>query len=217
MMRYVVRFVASLIMLVAISSPMPSGAGQVSNHSALTGRYFLVVWGYQGPDNDVVHSHTFASFYRGGELARGILKPATISWLPATEVVEPFGTEAGHNFTLAQTLRMACRSGRQLRSWGPYEIKPALFHRALRRIRLLQSGRIQYAMIDTTPGTLNCIDAAGDLTPIPFDSEISWGFVASDAVVRHLASYFKQSKAIDPTLKRLLTRDACHRPASAPY
>lgn len=117
--------------------------------------------------------------------------------------------EPGRNFTLPQTLKMACRSGRTVKSWGPYEIEPALYRRALGRIRLLNSGRVQYSMIDMAPGTMNCIDAAGDLTPVPFDSEIRWGFVASDAVVRHLASYFKQSRLIDPLLKRMLTDDAC--------
>lgn len=211
------RFVGLLVLLAVLSSTVPSGAEQVSSRSALTGRYFLVVWGLQGPDNDVVDSHTFVSFYRGDELDKGIVKPATISWLPATGVVQLFGSEKGHNFTLAQTLRMACRPGRLLKSWGPYEIKPALFQRALRRIRRLQSGRIQYSMIDTDPGTINCIDAAGDLTPIPFDSGIAWGFVASDAVVQHLSPYFKQSRTTDLPLKRMLTHNACQLSTAASH
>ncbi|HVX36794.1 MAG TPA: hypothetical protein VHC71_11310 [Hyphomicrobium sp.] len=211
------RFVGLLILLAGLSSTVPSSAEQVSSRSTLTGRYFLVVWGLQGPDNDVVDSHTFVSFYRGDELDKGIVKPATISWLPATGVVQLFGSEKGRNFTLAQTLRMACQSGRQLKSWGPYEIEPALFQRALRRIRHLQSGHIQYSMIDTDPGTMNCIDAAGDLTPIPFDSGIAWGFVASDAVVQHLSPYFKQSRTTDLPLKRLLTRNACQPSTAASH
>lgn len=206
------RFVGLLVLLAALFSTAPSRAEQVSNRSALIGRYFIVIWGFEGPDNDVVHSHTFASFYRGDELAKGILRPTTISWLPATGVVEPFGSEPGHNFTLSQTLKMACRLGRTVKSWGPYEIEPALYERALRRVGLLNSGRIRYAMIDTDLGTMNCIDAAGDLTPIPFDSGIAWGFVASDAVVQHLAPYFKKSRPVNLSLKRLLTRDACHPP-----
>ncbi|HEY9713025.1 MAG TPA: hypothetical protein V6C72_06125, partial [Chroococcales cyanobacterium] len=135
-------------MLTVLLIATPSVAGRVSGQSALTGRYYLVVWGLQGPDNDVVDSHTFVSFYRGDDLDKGIVKPATISWLPATGVVQVFGSEKGHNFTVAQTLKMACRSGRQVKSWGPYEIEPALYRRALKRIRLLNSGRVQYSMID---------------------------------------------------------------------
>jgi hypothetical protein len=61
----------------------------------------------------------------------------------------------------------------------------------------LGPARLLNSMIDTDPGTMNCIDAAGDLTSIPFDSGIAWGFVASDAVVQHLAPYFKQSRSVN--------------------
>ena len=189
-----------------------ASSAEASNRAALREHYFLVVSGYQGPDNDVVQSHTFASFYSGDDLAKGIIKPATISWLPATGVVQPFGSERGHNFTLAQTLRMACRSGRDVRSWGPYEIKPAPYQRALRGIRLLKSGRIRYSMIDTQAGTLNCIDAAGDLTPVPLDTGIAWGFLASDEVVHHLSSYFERGGATVGALAELLVSKACSEP-----
>jgi hypothetical protein len=196
-------------MLTVLLIATPSVAGRVSGQSALTGRYYLVVWGLQGPDNDVVDSHTFVSFYRGDDLDKGIVKPATISWLPATGVVQVFGSEKGHNFTVAQTLKMACRSGRQVKSWGPYEIEPALYRRALKRIRLLNSGRVQYSMIDASPGTMNCIDAAGDLIPQPIDTGIAWGFVASDAVVRHLSPYFKRGGSPVEALADVLIPKAC--------
>jgi hypothetical protein len=64
-------------------------------------------------------------------------------------------------------------------------------------------------MIDTQPGTLNCIDAAGDLTPVPLDSGIAWGFVASDEVVRHLSPYFERSGATVDALAELLVSKAC--------
>lgn len=191
-----------------------SSARPANSRIDLKDHYFLMVWGLQGADNDVVDSHTFVSFYRGDDLAKGNVKPATISWLPATGVVQLFGSEKGHNFTLTQTLGMACRSGRQLRSWGPYEIKSALYHRAMRRIRLLNSGRIQYAMIDTDPGTMNCIDAAGDLTPVPLDTGIAWGFVASDAVVQHLAPYFELGGATVDALADMLTPKVCSESAA---
>ena len=191
-----------------------ASSAEASNRAALREHYFLVVSGYQGPDNDVVQSHTFASFYSGDDLAKGIIKPATISWLPATGVVQPFGSERGHNFTLAQTLRMACRSGRDVKSWGPYEIKPALYRSALRRIRLLKSGRVQYSMIDTQAGTLNCIDAAGDLTPVPLDTGIAWGFLASDEVVQHLSPYFQRGGATVDALAKLRVSKACSEPRS---
>lgn len=164
--------------------------------TVLQGRYFLIVWGFQGQDNDVVEAHTFASFYSGDELARGNASPATISWLPTSGIVNLFGSEKGRNFSLTQTLEMACRTGREVKRWGPYEIRAELYQRALRRIKLLNSGRIAYSMIDILPGTMNCIDAAGDITRKPLDTGLSWGFMASAEVVRHLSPYFKNGRRV---------------------
>ena len=140
-----------------------------------------------------MNSHTFASFYKGDDLAGGNFIPATISWLPSTSKINVFGYERGRNFSLTQTLVMACQAGREVNSWGPYEITPELYRRALRRIQLLNSGRVAYSMIDIVPGTMNCIDAVGDITPTPLDTGISWGFAASSEVVRHLSPYFKNN------------------------
>ena len=85
----------------------------LSSKADLHARYFLVVWSYQAQDNDVVKAHTFASFYSGDDLANGKVNPPTISWLPSTGVVNPFGIARGRNFSLAQTLTMACRTGRE--------------------------------------------------------------------------------------------------------
>src|SRR4051794_38100 len=75
-----------------------TGATRAQEKPSLSGRYFLVVWSYQGPDDDVVHAHTFVSFYDGNDLAKGVVRPATISWLPASGTVHLFGAEKGHNF-----------------------------------------------------------------------------------------------------------------------
>ena len=182
--------VLSLLLIACAWGNATHAQADVQVSASLNGRYFLVVWGYQGQDNDVVEAHTFASFYSGDDLARGHVKPATISWLPSTGVVRLFGAERGRNFSLAQTMGMACRAGREVKSWGPYEIRPELYRRALRRIRLLNSGRIAYSMIDILPGTMNCIDAAGDITRTPLDTGMSWGFAATIEVVRHLSPYF---------------------------
>ncbi|MGE0055986.1 MAG: hypothetical protein AB7S74_17450 [Hyphomicrobium sp.] len=182
--------------------------------TALRGRYFLVVWGYQGQNNDVVESHTFASFYKGEQLAHGKLNPPTISWLPFTGVVHLFGIEKGRNFSLTQTLGMACRAGRDVEFWGPYEIRPELYRSGLRRIRLLNSGRVTYSMIDIFPGTMNCIDAAGDIVPAPLDTGISWGFAASSDIVQHLSPYFKNGGKTVKALTNLPFLETCNKSMS---
>lgn len=163
---------------------------RAAEQSDLKGRYYLIVWSYQGPDDDVVHAHTFTSFYRGDDLAKGLLRPATISWLPASGVVQLLGSERGRNFSLDETLQNACRAQRSVQTWGPYEIKPALYHRALQRMRLLQSGRIRYAMMNGAPQAMNCIKAAGDITAAPLDTGILWGVAAGAEVTRHLSPFF---------------------------
>src|SRR3569833_420229 len=113
-----------LLLLITLGSCWPLAATELggAGSEALKGRYFVIAWAYQGPDDDLVHAHTFTSFYRGDDLAKGIVRPATISWLPATGRVHVFGSEQGRNFSLDDTLRMACRSGRNVESWWPYEV-----------------------------------------------------------------------------------------------
>jgi len=180
-----------------------------SEREGLRGRYYMVVWAYQGPGNAPRDSHTFAAFYNGDDLADGRVAPATISWLPATGVVRRLGVERGHNFSLAQTLVMACRSGRHLASWGPYEITFSLYRWALARISLLKSGKVFYSLLSLRPSTMNCIEAAGDITETPFHPGLSWGFAASAAVVRHLSPFFKNGKRISGSVASLLISSKC--------
>jgi hypothetical protein len=184
------RDLASVLLLLASAQSFTASAQSASDQPTLKRHYFLIVWAYQGPDDDLVHAHTFASFYRGDDLAIGVVRPATISWLPATGAVQLFGAERGYNFSLGQTLRMACQSRRKVKAWGPYEVKAELFRSAMRRIQVLESGQIRYSMINALPRSMNCITAAGDITPVPLDTGILWGDAATAEVVRHLSPYF---------------------------
>ena len=55
-------------------------------------------------------------------------------------------------------------------------------------------------MMSLRPGTMNCIEAAGDITNTPFRPGLSWGFAASEAVVRHLGPFLKNGKRISATV-----------------
>lgn len=199
---------AALVCIFLLSLSQASLA-QAGDTATLKGRFFMVVWSYQGPDDDLVHAHTFVSFYRGDDLAKGTVRPETISWLPATAKVQPFGSEKGQNFSLAETLQMACHARRQVHSWGPYEIDAQLFESAQKRLSLLQSGRVGYSMINALPRSMNCISAAGDLTEAPLDTGILWGNAASAAVVQHLSPHIVGK---EDALKDLIAKsrsDAC--------
>jgi len=181
-------FLTAAGILLALCLLATSLAEAHANSATPQSRYYMIVWAYQGPDDDLVHAHTFTSFYRGDDIASGHVRPSTISWLPKTGNVVPFGAEEGRNFSLDETLSLACQAGRDVKSWGPYEIKPELYRSAMRRLKLLHSHRIRYAMMGG-PNAMNCITAAGDLTPRRLDTGILWGVAASDAVVRHLSPY----------------------------
>jgi hypothetical protein len=180
-----------------------------SDSPSLQHRYFLVVWGYQGAGNLPRNSHTFLTVYRGDDLAEGRVIPATISWFPADRGVHVVGVERGHNFSLPQTLAIACHGRKHVTTWGPYEIPSALYRRALARIKLLESGRIAYSALSLRPRSMNCIEAAGDITNERFHPFMSWGHRASSAIVRHLSPFFKDAGRINRTVARMVLWDGC--------
>jgi hypothetical protein len=190
---------------VVVAFPAHSGLPSLQN------RYFLFVWGYQGAGNLPRDSHTFLSVYRGDDLARGRVAPATISWFPADRGLRLVGVERGHNFSLPQTLAMACQDRKHVAAWGPYEIPAALYQRVLARMKLLESGRIDFSALSLRAGSMNCIEAAGDITNKPFHPLISWGHQASRAVVRHLSPFFKDGGRINRTVARMVRWNGCQR------
>jgi hypothetical protein len=126
----------------------------------LRGRYFAVMFGYQGIGNRPVDSHTFATFINGNEIEDGYESLATISWLPATGIVRPLNIETGKNFSLQETLDIAKRNGYEVKAWGPFEITPQLYQLALQRIQALESGYYRYKMIPALfPRQINCVKA----------------------------------------------------------
>jgi len=172
------------IVLSLLSVP---GAGGKAQAQSLQGRYFVVVWGYEGASISPSDAHTFATFYRGDDLAQGNVHPATISWLPATGVLQFGVVEKGKNFSLGETLALARRRRYRVAAYGPYEIGAKTYSRAMARIRLLNSGRIAYTVINGPAGAMNCIEAAGSVGG-PISTGLSYGFSASTAVAGHLAS-----------------------------
>lgn len=184
-MKTVSRF---LFVVVALFASHRSFA----DHSqSLRGRYFAVIFGYQGTPNRAVDSHTFAAFLTGEDLERGdVYDPATISWLPRTGVVRPLRKEPGRNFSLSETIDIARRNRYEVRAFGPYEITADLYRRALRQIRFLESGAVEYKMI---PGPLagnaiNCIMAVSQIGG-SLKTGAEWGFDASALVTQHLSPW----------------------------
>jgi len=194
-----------LLFVIAVITAFPADSGLTT----LQNRYFLVVWGYQGEGNPPRESHTFLSVYRGDDLARGRVAPATISWFPADRELHLLGVERGDNLSLSQTLALACQGRKHVATWGPYEIPPALYQRVLARIKLLESGTINFSALSLRPGSMNCIEAAGDITNTPFHTWMAWGHRASRAVVHHLSPFFKDGGRINRTAARIVLWSGC--------
>jgi len=121
-----------------------AGCAAHADQSHLRGRYFLVVWSYEGLAKLPQQAHTFLTVYDGNDLAHGRVIPETISWLLRSSNVRVLGVCQGRNFSLAKTTAMACQSGKRIKSMGPYEITPELYRRALARIRFLDAGSLRY-------------------------------------------------------------------------
>lgn len=161
--------------------------------------YYLIVFGSQRIPNNPNYSHSFATFVRSScpdapsGRAATALESHTISWLPATGEVRTLALtpECGRNFGLDETLALALNNKERVSLWGPYEIQPELYYRALRRIEQLESGQVLYKANDSgrrSNEVSNCIHAISAVTQglrLRVASP-GWGQVASYAVLLRL-------------------------------
>ena len=154
--------------------------------------YFMCVFSYDSVPRRAKGAHTFATFIRSeGES----FEAHTISWFPQTNavrVVRRFA-ETGVNLTLEKTLENARNEGADVCEWGPYQIRPELYEKALQQIKLLKSGRVAYKAIDGNgrPNVLNCIHAVSDIDADrgQLRTGTSFGAEASALVVEHLTPW----------------------------
>lgn len=140
--------------------------------------YFVMVSGYQDGPNTPRNSHTFATFVKVKTPWDGIEPPVvletkTISWLPegfARDLTLRY--DDGKNYSLAETLSFADRMKRRglsmsLCHYGAYPISPDVFEKAQKRIDYLNSGQVDYKMLDLFTrrrgAAINCIHAVTDL------------------------------------------------------
>jgi hypothetical protein len=166
-------------------------AGRGSAHDY----YYVMVFGSQRDGLTVNYSHTWATFVKATEtLPQGsILEAHTISWLPNNGEIHVAALlpEIGRNFDLIATLNWAQGTGQRISLWGPYQIHPGLFARAIAQKQLLESGVVRYKAIDTgrrSDRISNCIHAVTAVT----DGNrlrvttLQWGESASELVTREM-------------------------------
>jgi hypothetical protein len=173
--------------------------------------YFVLMFAGQRIPNDPDYSHSYATFVRAtwDENRPNPLPPRleahTISWLPANMKVRTYALlpECGHNFDLHTTVRWALGNDMRTSLWGPYQIDPQLYGRAIQQISLLQSGKVLYKANDLfyeTDKVSNCIHAVGTTVgghrvhvAVP-----GWGETASYALLLRLDPFIIDRCRVHP-------------------
>jgi hypothetical protein len=159
--------------------------------------YYVVVFAFQDELNLPRYAHSFATFLKatgdGPSTDRCAIEAHTISWYPASlEVrVARLQTERGVNLSLTDTLRLAGTLGARVSHWGPFQIRRELYDRAVAQVARLQSGCVQYKVLDADvrpSWATNCIHAISDLDTAGglLVTGTARGDQASHLVVQHL-------------------------------
>lgn len=204
-----------LIMLVSISSHQAKASGSPT--------FFMTVFGAESAISLARNSHTFATFVK---VENGtITEEGTISWLPAPGyfmanfTMPLLRVVPGHNYTLDETVQLS--PGRRVHTFGPYQIEPELYRRAVNRMIFLSQGTTSYKMMmpfndslrqptlhNMPGGAINCIMAVSDLGGM-LNTGTSWGDAASRQVVQLLAPMLvHQDYTVDDEVAALMKLNA---------
>jgi hypothetical protein len=132
--------------------------------------FYLLMFGSQRTPANPSYSHTWATFVRATWEGDGpcphnpTIEEHTMSWLPETMVVRLWALlpECGALFELHTTIHWALDTQQRISMWGPYQIEPDLYYKAMDRLAHLGSGRVRYKAIDSgysSDRVTNCIHA----------------------------------------------------------
>jgi hypothetical protein len=132
----------------------------------------MIVFGSQRPIYyEANHTHSFALFVRAvtdEDCRPHVVESFPISWLPQSMEVRVgrLHPEPGWNLDIPRTLDWALKDGQRVSRWGPFQVTPELYQRALRQKNHLESGAVRYKTLDTgfpTRHVSNCIHALADI------------------------------------------------------
>lgn len=160
-------------------------------------------------------AHCFATFVRvriDAKLPeRQTHECFTLSWFPMTDKVRLIAPmEPGENRDLKRSLdRAACKKIR-LCEWGPYQIHPDLYERALAQKALLESGQIGWQACDggnrRLGRAINCVHAVSDIDcdAGKLVTGLRCGAHASRFIVEHLSRWIVQPCAVHEWVNELI-------------
>jgi hypothetical protein len=179
-------------------------------------KFYTVIFGVQDGPNRFREAHSFATFVRVSGKPVKIVDQATISWLPASGVVDLRNRpERGTNHPLKKSLEIVTRA-QTIAQWGPFEIKEELFERAKKQDQFLRGGGILYKAVDvaTRPAgvAVNCEHSISDIVRKPGDPYVKTGTArghwGSFLVAEHLRSWMIEPTVVHDWLNGPLGLDA---------
>lgn len=153
-------------------------------------RYYILIFGAQTHPKIPRFTHTFCTIVRVDDAPPGCLplqiEAYTISWLPQTMIIKPYRlrAEAGHNFTLAETLRWSAQHHMQISQWGPYLIEEDFYWKVHREYERFERGEYLYRAIDPPRRgdvKADCIHAVTDVDQ--WDPRSTYPVIGSGDVV----------------------------------
>lgn len=133
---------------------MDNHSGLVAPSAPLGNLCYLMLFSAQRAFNRPKYTHTFATFVKATSGVdsdeQANFESHTISWLAAKKQVCLFrlSPEPGANLSLETSLEWALSVQARISMWGPYQIQPELFDKALVQKTRLESGAIQYKVFD---------------------------------------------------------------------
>jgi hypothetical protein len=168
--------------------------------------YYMAVFSADTKPDLARYSHTFAFFAKVADGPPGTprrIEVRTISWLPKSLVLRPLrpSPEPGVNLPLEETIRWTLDNRARITVWGPFQIQPELYQRALCRAAYLESGAIAYKVIDIRYRPYQAADCIHGLSGVDLDRGIlltrgAYGDPASYMNLVHLSRWI-----IDPTCR----------------
>jgi hypothetical protein len=133
--------------------------------------------------------------------------------------------ECGRNVDLPTTLRWAQGNDMRTSLWGPYAIRPELYHAALAQNHFLESGQVQYKVNDfgyRNDDVSNCIHAVSSIVTGHRARliEPGWGETASYQVLCRMEPWILTPGTVHAWVGSALGLDAypiIYRDWSPPY
>jgi hypothetical protein len=169
-------------------------AALVAGSSARADDYYLTIFAAESVPYRPVKTHTFVAATRIPSDGTAV-ENYEIGWLAATTHVRGFALrpEAGHNFSVLETIAICRRENMRVSVWGPYRIQPELFCRLRDLAILLDSGTIKYKGTDSfykSTVAMNCYHAIWSVTNPP--RKYAGPFTAGDTTGGKTVHLFRQ-------------------------